>query len=166
VLEGLIDAGTHAVRLYRIARRLEMRAARWSRWLSYILYRLNVTLTGADIPPTVSIGANFRIPHPVGVVFGGGAVIGDNVKVMSGVVLGSKHAHWSYSDEAYPVIEDGVFVGANAVVLGPIRVGKGSVIGACAVVTTSVPPHTVVRAPEPVVEPSRVAPREERVAAP
>jgi len=157
----MVDAGVHAVRLYRLAHRLEASGRGWARRLAYLLYRFNLLLTGADIPPTVRIGANFRLPHPVGVVLGRGTVIGDDVKMMSGVVLGSKHAHWSYSDDLYPVVEDGVFVGANAVIVGPVTVGKGAVVGACTVVTRSVPPHAVLRTQEPVVESRREAAREE-----
>ena len=43
-----------------------------------------------------------------------------------------------------PVIEDDVQIGAGAKVLGPIRVGRGAVIGANAVVLHDVPPGAVV----------------------
>jgi tetrahydrodipicolinate N-acetyltransferase len=42
------------------------------------------------------------------------------------------------------VIEDDVLIGANAVILEGVRVGKGAVVAAGAVVTQDVPPHTVV----------------------
>ncbi|TAL17388.1 acyltransferase [bacterium] len=42
------------------------------------------------------------------------------------------------------VIEDDVWVGARAVILRGVRVGRGSVIGAGAVVTKSVPPYALV----------------------
>lgn len=42
------------------------------------------------------------------------------------------------------VIEDDVLIGANAVVLEGVRVGKGAVVGAGAVVTKDVEPYTVV----------------------
>lgn len=161
MLARLVDAGNHAVWLYRAAHACERWGARPGRWAAYFLYRLNLALTGADIPPTVRIGRNFAIPHPVGIVLGRGVVIGDNVKLMSGVVLGSKHAHWSYSDDAYPVVGGDVFVGANSVILGPITVGEGSVIGACVVVTAPVPPRSVVRSAAPVVEEGRGAARGE-----
>ena len=43
-----------------------------------------------------------------------------------------------------PVIEDLVEIGVGAKVLGPIRVGRGAVIGANAVVLHDVPPGAVV----------------------
>ena len=42
------------------------------------------------------------------------------------------------------VIEDDVWLGANAVITDGVRVGKGAVVAAGAVVTRDVPPHTVV----------------------
>jgi acetyltransferase-like isoleucine patch superfamily enzyme len=41
-------------------------------------------------------------------------------------------------------IEDDVWLGANAVITDGVRIGKGSVVAAGAVVTKDVPPHTVV----------------------
>jgi acetyltransferase-like isoleucine patch superfamily enzyme len=42
------------------------------------------------------------------------------------------------------VIEDDVWLGASAVITDGVRVGKGAVVAAGAVVTRDVPPHTVV----------------------
>jgi serine O-acetyltransferase len=43
-----------------------------------------------------------------------------------------------------PVIEDNVFIGAGAKVLGPVRIGRGATVGANAVVTRDVPSHCTV----------------------
>ena len=42
------------------------------------------------------------------------------------------------------VIEDDVWVGSNATLLRGVRVGRGSVVSAAAVVTRSVPPYSIV----------------------
>lgn len=42
------------------------------------------------------------------------------------------------------VIEDDVWIGSGAVITDGVRIGKGAVVAAGAVVTTDVPPHTVV----------------------
>jgi len=42
------------------------------------------------------------------------------------------------------VIEDDVWVGARAIILRGVRVGRGSIVGAGAVVTKSVPPYSIV----------------------
>lgn len=41
------------------------------------------------------------------------------------------------------IIEDGVWIGANAIILPGVTIGRGSVIGAGSVVTKSVPPMAV-----------------------
>jgi acetyltransferase-like isoleucine patch superfamily enzyme len=43
------------------------------------------------------------------------------------------------------VIEDDVWLGASAIVLGGVTVGQGSVVGAGAVVTHSLPPYSIAR---------------------
>jgi len=42
------------------------------------------------------------------------------------------------------VIEDDVWIGFNATILRGVTIGKGSIIGACAVITKDVPPNTIV----------------------
>uniref|UniRef100_UPI00313FFBA6 DapH/DapD/GlmU-related protein n=1 Tax=uncultured Nitrospira sp. TaxID=157176 RepID=UPI00313FFBA6 len=42
------------------------------------------------------------------------------------------------------VIEDDVWIGANAIILKGVRIGKGTIVGAGAVVTKEVPPYSVV----------------------
>ena len=42
------------------------------------------------------------------------------------------------------VLENDVWIGANAVVIGGITIGAGSIVGAGAVVTRDVPPYSVV----------------------
>ncbi|MEO8938081.1 MAG: acyltransferase [Burkholderiaceae bacterium] len=54
------------------------------------------------------------------------------------------------------VIEDDAWVGFNATVLKGVRIGRGSIVGACAVVTKNVPDYTVVVGnPARIVGPSR-----------
>jgi serine O-acetyltransferase len=63
----------------------------------------------------------------------------------------------------HPTIDDDVVIGAEAVLLGPIYVGKGARIGAGSVVLKSVPPNcTVVGVPARIVrrEGKRIPPLE------
>jgi serine O-acetyltransferase len=56
------------------------------------------------------------------------------------VTIGTKHP----ADPGAPVIEDNVCIGAGARILGAVRVGRGAVVGANAVVTRDVPSHCTV----------------------
>ena len=47
-------------------------------------------------------------------------------------------------DDLGVVIEDDVWVGTRAVILSGVRIGRGAVVGAGAVVTRSVPPYAIV----------------------
>ena len=84
--------------------------------------------------------APILIPHPYGIIIHGRSIIGSHVTVMQQVTIGSKDP----GENLAPTIEDDVYIGAGAKVLGGIRVGKGAVIGANAVVTHDVPPHSTV----------------------
>jgi serine acetyltransferase/thymidylate kinase len=86
------------------------------------------------------IRSGIRMPHPYGIIIHSKARIGSGVTVMQQVTIGSKDLGENYA----PVIEDGVYIGAGAKVLGAIRVGRGAVIGANAVVTRDVPSYCTV----------------------
>ncbi|MDT7780170.1 MAG: serine O-acetyltransferase [Acidobacteriota bacterium] len=107
--------------------------------------------TGIDIHPGTRVGSSFFIDHGTGVVVGGTAVIGANVKLYQGVTLGA----FSFDKDGagqlirhtkrHPTIEDDVVVYAGATILGGDTViGRGSVIGGNVWLTHSVPPDTRV----------------------
>ena len=77
--------------------------------------------------------------HPVGIVCYPKS-IGKNVRVSKGVTIGNG----GKSNFDFPVIEDNVLVGANAIILGAVTIGKYCKVGANAVVTKDVPPYSLV----------------------
>ena len=112
---------------------------------------------GAIIRDRVSIGDNAVIM--MGAVINIGAVIGEGTMIDMGTILGGratvgKHCHIGAGTvlagvvepaSATPVIiEDDVMIGANAVVLEGVRVGKGAVVAAGAVCVEDVPAGAVV----------------------
>ena len=105
-------------------------------------------MMGAIINIGAEIGARTMID--MGAVLGGRAVVGCDCHIGAGAVLAGVIEPAS----AKPVvIEDGVFIGANAVVIEGCRIGRKSVIGAGAVVTDDIPPHSlVVGAPGRVIK--------------
>jgi serine O-acetyltransferase len=123
--------------------------------LSLLFWRRNVKGYGCYLAPSARIGPGLRLPHPVAVVVGEGAVIGSNVTLYQGVTLGRSNE----VSEAYPVLEDEVTVYAGAVLVGGITVGRGAVVAANAVVLADVPPYaTAVGAPARMLSASRAAP--------
>ena len=111
---------------------------------------------GAIIREQVEIGANAVVM--MGAILNIGAVVGEGSMIDMGAVLGGratvgKNCHIGAGAvlagviepaSATPVvIEDGVLIGANAVVIEGVRVGAGAVVAAGAVVVEDVPPNMV-----------------------
>lgn len=131
--------------------------------LAHELYRMNVPLiprimtehahhrTGIDIHPGTRIGSHFFMDHGTGVVIGGTAIIGNNVKLYQGVTLGAfsfdkdSTGQLVRNTKRHPTIEDDVVIYAGATILGGETViGRGSVIGGNVWLTHSVPQGTRV----------------------
>ena len=143
----LLYPGFQAILLHRIAHQFHC----WGLfWIPHIIARLNRFITGIEIHPAAEIGAGFFIDHGMGTVIGETTQIGENVTLYQGVVLGGTGKE---QGKRHPTIEDGVLVGAGAMVLGPITIGARSKVGANSVVLKSVPPDsTVVGIPGKIVK--------------
>ncbi|PLX18680.1 MAG: serine acetyltransferase [Candidatus Muiribacterium halophilum] len=138
----LFSAGVQALFLYRISHIFACSRIFRKFRLHTLFYRLNQFFCNADISPTARLGNNIWLPHPGGIVIGGTSVIGDNVTIMQNVTLGTRRIN--SSKNRHPVIKNDVFIGANAVLLGNIKVGKGAVIGAGTIVLKDVPSNEKV----------------------
>jgi serine O-acetyltransferase len=145
ILEALLYQGLWAIIYHRIA---------------HALYKAHIPLLprlisqfarfitgGIEIHPGAQVGKRFFIDHGAGVVIGETAIIGDNVMLYHQVTLGAT-GWWrpgpGRKQKRHPTIEDDVTIGVGAAVLGPITIGRGSRIGAMALVLESVPPNSVV----------------------
>lgn len=130
--------GLHAIWGYRLAHWLWLHRIKLiARWLSHV----DRFLTGIEIHPGAVIGEKLFIDHGMGVVIGETAIIGNNVTLYHGVTLGGVSLD---KGKRHPTIEDDVVIGAGGKVLGNITIGRGSRVGANAVVVHSVPPNSVV----------------------
>ena len=121
--------GVRATLLYRISHALWLKRVPC---LPGVLARLNLCLHGFDVPPAMDIGPGLYVPHPVGIVISAER-IGANVSLISSITIGMR------GEGKFPTLEDGVFVGAGARILGGVHVGAGARIGANAVVLQDVP---------------------------
>jgi len=145
--------GLHAIWMHRLAHWLWRRGIRLpARWISHI----NRFLTGIEIHPGATIGRRFFIDHGMGVVIGETTQVGDDVLLYKGVVLGGTSLS---REKRHPTIGNGVVIGSNAVILGPITIGDRSRIGSGAVVIKPVPEDsTAVGVPAKVVRGPHVEP--------
>jgi serine O-acetyltransferase len=130
--------GFHAILFYRISNWL------WVHKLylpGRLVSHLGRLLTGIEIHPGAKIGRKFFIDHGMGVVIGETSEIGDNVTLYHGVTLGG--TTWK-KIKRHPTIGNNVVIGAGAKVLGPIKIGDNSKIGANSVVVNEIPPNSIV----------------------
>lgn len=125
-----------AVFLYR----LSQRAGAISPLLGSMLKQVNQAVTGAEVAWQAKIESGLILFHPTGVVIGEYATIGKDCSIQQGVTIGSKYPHLP---RECPSVGDSVQIGAGARVLGSIRVGDHSIVGANAVVTKNVPSNMI-----------------------
>lgn len=114
--------------------------------------RFTVISSGIGEKGYVKIGNNSSIGCSVNIYGHGGAVIGNNVMIASHCcIIASSHV---FSDTERPmfdqghlskgiVIEDDVWLGAGSKVLDGVHIGRGSIIGAGAVVSSDIEPYSV-----------------------
>lgn len=113
--------------------------------------------------PDLRIGKNFHATRNLTIQCAGRITIGDDVLVASDVFIinynhGLSPLTNSYLDNSLEVsevvINDGVWLGNNVIVLPGVHIGKKSIIGAGSVVTKDIPPYSIA-----VGNPARVIKR-------
>lgn len=102
-----------------------------------VVKRIWEIVLGGDI--YCELPASVLLPHPYEITIHSGAVIGHNVVIMQQVTIGARH-----DSTLAPVIEDHVFIGAGAKIIGGVRIGHHVKVGANAVVSKDVPPTCTV----------------------
>lgn len=105
-------------------------------WLNHYRFRY-----GFDISPRTSIGPGFYLGHFGGVVVSPFARIGNNVNIAQGVTIGAASRG---ARKGAPVLEDRVWVGANAIIVGRITIGADALIAPGAYVNFDVPSNALV----------------------
>lgn len=123
----------------------------------FLFYRVMVEwFLCIELPWKTRIGAGLRIDHGQALVVNDGTVFGRGCTVRNSTTIGNKRMKdGSYS--AAPRFGDRVDIGANAVIIGPIRIGNDVAIGAGAVVLRDVPDgHVAVGNPARII--SRAVP--------
>jgi serine O-acetyltransferase len=151
--------------------------------LAFWIKQANALLYHNSLAPGASVARDVWLGHnSLGIVVTGNCVIGERVKIWHNVTLSAgRRARIAPTDAAAAVtdasanghappqvvgessrivIEDGVTIGANAVVIAPrgatLRIGRGARVGAGTVVTGDVPARATI-----VGAPSRLLARQE-----
>lgn len=110
-----------------------------------------IHLSGSgDIWARLRIGDECQITTPLYADLNASITLGDRVALGHHVVLvtsshevGPPEQRCGALTVAPIVIEDGCWIGAGAIVLPGVRIGRGSIIAAGAVVASDVPPNTL-----------------------
>ncbi len=109
-------------------------------FLPRFLYALNRVIFSVVLPPSLVVGKDVLFGYSgLGIVIHARCKIGSRVQIGTNVTIGGRNGH-----KEVPIIEDDVLVGTGAKILGPIVIGRGSRIGANAVVLTNVEPGATV----------------------
>jgi len=130
--------GLHAIWMHRINHFL------WQKrfyFLARLLSHITRHFTGIEIHPGAKIGRRAFIDHGMGVVIGETAEIGDDVTIYQGVVLGGVSLK---KEKRHPTVGNGVVIGSGAIILGNVKIGDRSRIGAGSVVLKNVCPDCTV----------------------
>lgn len=137
------NAGNPKGRLVLLLFRVAHLAAGFRAWRSPVWFLLLPHLLfyrfciewclGIELPYKTRVGPGLRLFHGCALVVNDACVIGAGVTLRHSTTLGHKTA-----GGPCPVLGDGVDVGSNVVIIGPVSISAGSVIGAGSVVLHSV----------------------------
>jgi serine O-acetyltransferase len=105
----------------------------WQKWIEIT--------TGISISYACQIGSGFYIGHFGGIIINASAIIGSNCNISQGVTIGVSGRG---KNRGVPVIGNNVYIGANATVVGNIKIGDNCIIAANSLVTSSVEANTTV----------------------
>ena len=135
---------------------------RFARWLRYTLCRRLFARCGMGV--NVERGADFSSGHTIRIGDHSGIgvdawiradlTVGNHVMMGPRVVIYGRNHNFDRTDnpmqdqgmgEYRPiVVEDDVWIGARAIILGGVRIQRGAIVGAGAVVTKDVLPYAIV----------------------
>ncbi len=143
LLKALATDGTFAMVMYRLmqaSQRLHLAP------LAMVFNKINGVLGRCIIGRGANFGPGFVLIHSYGVVINSAVRGGRGVKLEHLVTIGAER-------QAAPVLGDNVFVGAGAKIIGAVRIGSDTKIGANAVVNRDVPDGaTAVGIPARIIE--------------
>lgn len=115
---------------------------------AYHLWNVTRKRYHCNIYPGIKVGKGFRIEHCSWNAIGKTAELGDNVRIYSRVDITAKvvgdEERLKKHERRHAKIGNDVILGNGCMIIGPVTIGDDCIIGARALVTHDVPPHSVV----------------------
>jgi putative colanic acid biosynthesis acetyltransferase WcaB len=108
-----------------------------------VIYQWMMESAGLELFPPTRVGPGLKIVHGQALVVNAETVLGANCTLRNSVTIGNK-AGANGARTACPTFGNGVDIGANAVIIGPLNIGDNAVIGAGSVVVKDVPADAIV----------------------
>ncbi|MDX9960461.1 MAG: serine O-acetyltransferase [Aliarcobacter sp.] len=114
---------------------------KYNNFFTRFLLKRKMIKFGIEIHPNTKIGYGFYIGHFGGIVVNEKVIIGNNCNISQGVTIGQINRG---VNKGTPIIEDEVYIGPGAKILGKILIKHNSAIGSNAVVIKDVTENTTV----------------------
>lgn len=121
---------------YRIAHHYSKKNNKIISFIVGIRYKMISRRTMIEIPKQTKIGYGILIWHGHGIVINENAIIGNNVMLTHNVTFATERG-------GAPVIGDGVRFAPGAVIVGGVKIGDYSVVGANTMVNKNIPPKSI-----------------------
>jgi serine O-acetyltransferase len=118
-----------------------------------VMYHLVEIAAGISLPYTVRLGRRVRIWHHSGIIINARS-IGDDTQIRQNTTMGVIATGRNLE---IPTIGERVDIGCGVCILGGVTVGDDCTIGANALVTVDVPPHSMAFG-----VPARIVPKPDR----
>ena len=134
------NAGFRAVFLYRLGRFFYLSK---TPIIPGLCQRLMHHLAHCWISVNADIGPGFLIAHVGGIIIGGDTVIGKNCDIRQNVTFGGNFNKVSSDNRSQPTLADNISICVGAVIVGPVKIGSNSIIGANSVVTRDIPENVI-----------------------
>ncbi|ELV8627089.1 serine acetyltransferase [Vibrio cidicii] len=124
---------------FNVELQLMFLGVKYSRWLRKKIQRRLYYRYHCDISHSAVIHPSVSFPHPLGIVIGSNVIVERDCVLYQNVTIGSQFG----GDNGMAHVKSNVKIGAGAKLIGAIEVGEFCTIGANAVITKSLPPHSV-----------------------
>ena len=108
-------------------------------FFSRVIYKRIMYKTGIQLPIGTRVGHGLFFPHFSGIVIRPDCVIGNGVTILQGCTIGQSRG----PKDGIAIIGDNCVLSAGVKIIGKVRIGANSIIGANAVVTKDLPDNSV-----------------------